>query len=183
MLYLKFMCGRSVSQSVRFKALAALAAALSVGAGCTASARAPSDSAILDQDPKARPASAPRERAGRVEPAPDPASASIVGASVEHSDLVAERMSFQSEVVERLQKLEQRVMAARQRPASDPELAKLIKAHDEARKACVEAQYGLVITTNDSWPSAKEQLATKLDALEGLVAKIEGSPRTDISGL
>jgi hypothetical protein len=175
------MHGRSASQPVRFKPLAALAAALCVSAGCSVSARPPSDGDIID--PKARPASAPRERAGQVEPALDPRPSSGV-ASVEQSDLVSERMSFQAHVAERLQKLEQRVMAARHPRTSDPEaaaeVAKLIKAHDESRKACVEAQYRLVITTNDSWPSAREQLAAKLDALEGLIAKIEGSPGAEI---
>jgi len=170
----------SVNYPLRLEALAALAVALCVGAGCSASARPPSDGDSIAIDPEARPASAPRERVGRVEQAIEPAGASTVGERVEESDLVGERMSFQSNVAQRLQRLEQRVAAARHPRASGSEAtaesAELFKAHDEARKACVEAQYGLVVTTNESWPSAKQQLAAKLDALEGLVAKIEGSP-------
>jgi hypothetical protein len=163
------MSRSSVSQSVRFKALAALAVALSVGAGCSASARPPSDGDTIAIDPEARPASAPRAQVEQVESVE----------SVEKSDLVGERMAFQSRVAQRLHRLEQRVAAAKHPSASDPEASELTKAHDEARKACVDAQYGLVLTTNDNWPSAKQHLAAKLDALEGLVAKMEGTSGAD----
>jgi hypothetical protein len=182
--------------------LFALGSALPLSGGCSSFDGEPLTSDdMLDDEPQARPAAGPPvERVGQVElafePETVPATTSLAGVnarapvdartettsdvlSTDQASLAGDRMTFQSQLLERLNKVDLRLAAARRELAKSGDLqtsanaSALLTTFNDARNACSSEQDALVITPNDAWPTARERLLARVESLEGYVGKIE----------